>query len=187
MSVSSEVRNLTGEVVASFEAAIGEVGGLIERGIDILAGYRREEEVVRDSLRESLASVASLRRRDFDGLTGRILDFQCRREHQIKIFIKGFLARQRDLAARLKRSLQAGIFHEVERITRELQEMTETARAEIVSFQKEQEAIRENFASLEARKETLSVREFKRVIGDLEAQLRISEPSAAGLQRSAVG
>lgn len=181
MSVSSEIRNLTGDVVASFGAGIGEVGGLIEKGIDILAGYRREEEAVRDSLRKSFASVASLRRRDFDGLTGRILEFQCRRESQIKVFIKGFLARQRDLAARLRRSLQAGLLQEMERITRELQQTIEAAQAEIASFQKEQDLIRETFASLEARKETLPVREFKRIIQDLETQLRISESAAVDL------
>ncbi|MBI2060284.1 MAG: hypothetical protein HYT87_10985 [Nitrospirae bacterium] len=187
MSVSSEIRNLTGDVVASFGAGIGEVGGLIEKGIDILAGHGRVDEAVRESLRESLASVTSLRRRDFDGFTERVLDFQCRRESQIKMFIKGFLARQGDLAARLRRSLHAGILQEVERITRELQKTIETAKAEIVSFQNEQDLIRETFASLEAKKETLSVREFKRVIQDLETQLQISEPSAIDLQRSAVG
>lgn len=187
MSVSGEIRNLTGDVITSFEAGIGEVGGLIGRGIDVLVGFRREEEAVRESLRESLASVASLRRRDFDGLTGRILEFQCRRESQIKVFVKGFLEDQRDLAARLRRSLQAGLLQEVERIKQQLEGAVGTAKAEIVSFQKEQDLIRESFANLEARKETLSAREFKKVIQDIEAQLRIGEPAAADLQRSAAG
>lgn len=170
MPVPDEIRKLTEEVVVSFDSGVGAVRFLIEKGLEILDGYRREEEALRGSLRETLSSVASLRRKDFDAVTAPILDFQSRREAEIKGLIKSLLARQKDLTGRLKRCLEAGILQEVERIKKELPAMIEQARQEVISFQREQERIRTTFASLQAQKGEITAREFKKAIQDLERE-----------------
>lgn len=167
----SEIKNVTKEVVASFNSGIEAVGLLIEKGLELLDSYRREQEAVRGSLRDSLASVGSLRHKDFDGLMEGILTFQAEREGEIKSLIKNFLGRQRELAARLRRSLEAQIFEEVEKSKQGLSEMFEKAKLEILAFQKEQEKIRETFQGLETRKENITAREFKKAIQDLEGEL----------------
>lgn len=171
MSVPNEIRNLIEGVVTSFASGIGAVGALIDNGLEILEGYRREQEAIRGSLREALASVGSLRRKDFDGVMERVLTFQSLREADIKTLIREFLGRQRELAARLKRSLEAGIFPEVERIKNELAGMIAEARGEIQSFQREQERIHKAFMDLEDRKGKISAQEFKAVIHGLETDL----------------
>ena len=171
MSAPKEIQNLTEGVVSSYDAGIAAVGQLIEKGLDLLDGYRKEQEAIRGALREKLASVGSLRRKDFDEVIGRVLNFQSERELEIKRLIREFLSRQKELVGRLKRSLEAGIFQEVDRCKRELSHMIEQARDEILSFQQEQGRIREALASLMGRKELVSVREFKAVIQDLEGKL----------------
>lgn len=170
MSVPNEIRNLTEGVVASFEEGINAVGHLIEQGLGLLDGYHREQEAVQGRLREALATVGSLRRKDFDGIMEGILVFQSGRESAIETLIKVFLRKQKELAARLKRSLEAGIFQEVDRCKVELSTMIDEAREEIVSFQREQQKIRSTLVTLEAQGQ-VSAKEFKLVIQDLETEL----------------
>lgn len=171
MSVPEEIRKLTEEVVASFGSGVGTVGHLIDKGLELLDGYQREEEAVRSRLRESLASVGSLRHKDFDGIMEQILSFQSRREAEIKGLIRAFLARQGELAATLKRCLEGGLFEEARRIKKELAEKIEEARQELLSFQGEQRLIRATFATLEEKNGQVSGREFKKAIQDLEVEL----------------
>lgn len=182
MSVPNEIRNLTEGVVASFETGITAVGVLIDKGLEILDGYRREQEAVRCHLRERLATVGSLRRKDFDGVMEKILRFQSEREREIQVFIRDFLNRQREITSRLRRSLEAGIFQEVERIKGELAGLIDEARGEIVSFQVEQGKISEMFARIESSSATLSARELKQQVQELETEL-----FGAGEQQNVVG
>ena len=171
MSVPNEIRNLTEGVVASFETGITAVGVLIDKGLEILDGYRREQEAIRCHLRERLATVGSLRRKDFDGLMERVLCFQSKREQEIQAFIRNFLNRQREITSRLRRSLEAGIFQEVERLKGELAGLIDEAKEEVISFQVEQGKIREMFARIESSSATLSARELRKQVQDLETEL----------------
>lgn len=171
MSVPNEIRNLAQGVVASFESGVGTVGLLIDKGLEILDGYRREQEAIRGQLRERLATVGSLRRKDFDGMMEKILCFQSDREREIQTFIRDFLGRQKEMTSRLRRSLEAEILQEVERIKGELAGLIDEAREEIVSFQGEQEKIRKMFAWIESSCGTLSAGEFGKKVLDLEKEL----------------
>lgn len=186
MSVPNEIRNLTEGVVTSFESEIAAVELLINKGLDVLDGYRQEEEAIRGNLRESFASIGSLRRKDFDDVMERILAFQTEREAEIKKLIRGCLARQKDLAGRLKRSLAEGILEEADRCKKELSEIIEKAKEEVVAFQVEQERIRKTLTQLEMNKEKVSAREFKQVIQDLEQELSGGQPEN-GFQRLVAG
>lgn len=171
MSVPEEIRKLTEGVVASFGSDIGTVGHLIRKGLEILDGYQREEEAVRSGLRENLASVSSLRHKDFDGLVEKILDFQSQREVEIKTLIRTFLASQGELSETLRHCLEGGLLQEAERLKEELAGKIEGARRELLSFQREQGLIRQTFASLEEKNGQVSGREFKKAIQDLETAL----------------
>lgn len=185
MSVPNEIRNLTEEVVASFESGIDAVGLLIEKGLEILDGYRREQEAIRGTMRETMAEVGNLRRKDFDGVMEHLLNFQLQRESEIKRIIKDFLSQQKKLTQRLKRSLAAGISEEVERCKKELSQMMEGVREEILSFQQEQALVRIAFANLETRKDQITVREFKEIIQDLEGDILPGDKPAVSIQQSA--
>lgn len=182
MSVPHEISHLTGGVVTSFESEIAAVELLINKGLDLLDGYRREEDAIRGSLRESFASIGSLRRKDFDDVMGRILAFQTGRETEIKRLIRGCLARQKDLAGRLKRSIEEGILEEADRCKKELSKIIESSKEAIIAFQVEQERIRKTLTRLEVNKEKVSVREFRQVIQDLETEL-----FGADLKQQAMG
>src|SRR3990167_3322003 len=164
MPVPEEIRNLTEAVLLSFESGIDAVGHLIEQGLELLDGYRREQEALRGKLREGLATVGGLRKKDFDGVMEGILDFQSDRESEIKALIKGFLSREKELTERIKRSLQSGLFQEIDPIKGELAKLIEQMRGEVVLFQKEQGMIHQTLMQLEEASGSMTARELKRVI-----------------------
>lgn len=180
MPIPNGVQNLTEGVVSSFESGIGAVELLIEKGLEILDEYRREQEAIRENLRERLASVGNLRRKDFDDVIERILDFQSHRERDLKELIRTLLAQQKALAGRLKRCLQAGIFNEVNRYKQEIAQTIGEARTSILEFQREQDLIRKTFEGLEAQKGEISTREFKRVVHNLEKELTLKGGESNG-------
>lgn len=171
MFASAEIHHLTEEVVASFGSGIRAVETVIGSGLDILDGYRMEQEAVQGSLRDRFAAVGSLRRKDFDVVMERILSFQSRRETEIKSLIREFLSRQRGVIARLLCALKVGTVEEVGRSKTELAAMIEKAKHEIEAFQREQGRIRETFARFETDRKQPSAREFKRAIEVLEIEL----------------
>ncbi|MBI4356441.1 MAG: hypothetical protein HY559_00980 [Gammaproteobacteria bacterium] len=171
MTVPNEVTTITEGVISSFESGIGGTELLIEKGLEILDGSRREHSEIRGDLREKLASIGNLRKKDFDGVMEQILSFQLRRESELKGLIRSFLANQKALAGRLKKSLQAGILDEVERFKQEIIQMQEEARTHILEFQKEQEEIRTTFEKFYG-KGNISARHFKQVVSELEKTLK---------------
>lgn len=172
MTPSSEIKEITEGLVTSFDTGVEAVRVLIENGLVLLDGYRAGQNAIRGSLRERLAAVGSLRRKDFDGLMEGVLKFQSEREGEIKGMIRGFLTEEKGLTARLRRTIHAGLFHEVEGVKRELAALIERTRAEIVAFQGEQEAIRQTISALlEENPSEITTREFKHAIHDLEERL----------------
>lgn len=171
MAVSNEIQGMTEGILSSFEAGIGAVELLIEKGLGTLDEYQRGQVAIREDLRERLASAGNLRRKDFDVLVEKILAFQAHRERDLKELVRTFLAAQKALAGRLKKSLQSGILDEGGRCKQEIAQMTEQARTNVLMFQLEQDHIRVTFQELQAQKDGISVRHFRQVIGDLEKTL----------------
>lgn len=112
----------------------------------------------------------------------KVLAFQSDRERGIQTFLRDFLGRQKELTSRLRRSLEAGILKEVDRIKGELAGLIDEAREEIAFFQGEQEKIRKMFAWIESSGETLSAGEFRKQVQALERELL-----GADVKQSAVG
>jgi hypothetical protein len=178
VSVPNKIKNLTAGVVTSYDSSLSAVELLINKGLELLDGYRAEEAAVRGSLRDSLTSIGKLRRKDFDILVEPILEFQLRREKEIKSLIKKFLSSQGELTQKLKRSLEAGNLQEVEQTKGKLTRIIEAAKSEILAFQREQARIRETFDQLDSRKEK-SVGALKQIVCDLERELGIITHSSS--------
>lgn len=172
MAVSNEMQSMTEGILSSFEAGIGAVELLIEKGLGTLDEYQRGQVAIREDLRERLALAGNLRRKDFDGLVEKILAFQAQREKDLKELVQTFLAAQKALVGRLRKSLQSGILDEVDRCKQEIAQMIEQARTNVLMFQLEQDRIRTTFQELQAQKGDISVRHFRWIIGDLEKTLK---------------
>ncbi|MBI5299543.1 MAG: hypothetical protein HY877_04530 [Deltaproteobacteria bacterium] len=170
-----EIRDRTAEIVASYDERICAVSDIIEKSLKMLDESRHTSQTVQNQLKETLAKVESLRKKDFDALTTPMLLHQEKREHEIKEFLDSFLKNQRQLASQLKRVIQAGIFPKVPELEKALGETIQEAKEHLVSFCKEQTLIGEKMQSLLHKKEALTLREFKEALGALQRELGFSE------------
>lgn len=174
MGRHEEVKNLTVGVVASYDERICAVGDIIEKSLEMLDQHRQAEQTVQSELRETLAKVESLRKKDFDCLMGPILDHQEKREKEIKQFLNDFLKRQRELAGQLKRLIQAGILSQVPEVERSIEEAIEEAKQHLLCFQKEQALIWKKMQALFQKKEELTLKEFKKTLDILQTELGLN-------------
>jgi seryl-tRNA synthetase len=172
-----EIGRLAREVIASYEARISWVERIVEATHEMLETFRRQREAMRAQLRETLARVASLRRRDFDAMMEGILVRQEERERAIKETIKDYLAEQRALAAALKEALARG---EAERIgtVKELLKGIEARREErerevrtlLADFQSEQDELVRALHGLLSNGSSVRVVEFKATLSAIQSR-----------------
>lgn len=170
-----EVRDRTAEIVASYDERICAVSDIIEKSLKMLDESRHTSQTVQNQLKETLAKVESLRKKDFDALTTPMILHQEKREREIREFLDSFLKNQRELANQLKRVIQAGIFAKVPELEKALGETIHEAKEHLVGFCKEQTLIGEKMQSLQNKKEALTLKEFKGVLGNLQKELGLSE------------
>lgn len=171
MTNPEKVMKFTEEVISSYHQGIDAVGQMIEGGMNLLDQYRLQQRVIRESLREKLARIGSLRHKDFDQTLLPLLAYQERSEEEVKGLIQGLLRRQRDLTGMLTRSLRFGLKDDVTRFKNELVTGLEEMRLALQRFQKEQGLIQETFQSLEETDEPVNTRNFRKVVETLEKAL----------------
>lgn len=171
MTNPDKVMKFTEEVISSYHQGIDAVGQMIEGGMKLLDQYRLQQRVIRESLREKLARIGSLRHKDFDQILLPLLAYQERSEEEVKGLIQGLLRRQRDLTGMLTRSLRFGLKDDVTRFKNELVTGLEEMRLALQRFQKEQGLIQETFQSLEETDEPVNTRNFRKVVETLEKAL----------------
>lgn len=170
-----QVRDMTAAMVASYDERICAVGEIIEKSLAMLDQYRHAEQLVRIQLRETLAKVESLRKKDFDLLMAPILVHQEKREQEIKHFLNLFLKGQRTMSGQLKRTIQAGILLSIPDLEKAIQKSIEEAKEYLIDFQKEQAFIGEKMRCLFRKKEELTLKEFKETLDILCGELGLNK------------
>jgi len=171
MTNPEKVMKFTEEVISSYYQGIDAVGQMIEGGMELLDQYRLQQRVIRESLREKLSRIGSLRHKDFDQILLPLLAYQERSEEEVKDLVQGLLRRQRDLTGMLRRSLRFGLKDDVTRFKNELVTGLEEMRLALQRFQQEQGLIQETFQSLEETDEPVNTRNFRKVVETLEKAL----------------
>lgn len=171
MSGFEEIRDRTADIVVNYDERICAVSDIIEKSLKMLDESRHISLAVQNQLKETLARVESLRKKDFDALTSPILLHQERREQKIKELLGSFLKNQRELASQLKRVIQAGIFSKVPELEKALEETIQGAKEHLVGFCKEQTLIGEKMQYLFQKRDTLTLKEFKEVLEILQKEI----------------
>lgn len=174
-----ELKTLTANMVASYDERVGAVEEIIEKSLGMLEQNARAGQIIRNQLKETLAKVESVRKKDFDILTAPLLSHQEKRGTEIKEFLHSFLKNQRESARQLKRMIQEGILNQVPDWEKRIQAMMEETKARIRDFQKEQTLISEKMQCLFRQKEKLTLQEFKKTLDQLQAELGLNKQNGA--------
>lgn len=195
------------DIVTSYDNRISEVGTVIENTYQVLEEYqnnilqsKEDREKIKAQLREALTSQQHLRRKDFDQMiekiSGGITDRKEKIENNqyiIREELKGYLDKQKDIAAALRERLARftdhlkenesnrlvdfkiylkGLQSQQEKRGEEVRKMLEGFRKELEVYRAEQMLMSQTLRNLLSKGNSLRIRDFKVAISEIQAQQR---------------
>lgn len=185
-SASESTDRLIDILFASYEERVSSIGAFLDTTFQVmqeaqnpLSGMKEERERINLELRERLARVRSLRRKDFDRMMRELLSNQREQEEETRGMLDGYLKEQkaiaqvlRDSLTRVRDSAAADKVAAVNRLHEKLQETLvrqEQCRAtmceKLGEFQHRHEVLTMELKELLARGEELKIRDFKLMLG----------------------
>lgn len=175
--MTDDMAGVAGEIIASYEARVASVEQINEAAHETLEASRRRRDGMRSQLREALARVASLRKRDFDAMMQGLLIRQEAREQAVREAVREYLAEQRALAAALKEAVAGGVPPRSRDVRALLAQMAATREAReqevkrlLADFQSEQEKFAQALQHFLSADEGFRVREFKATLETIQAR-----------------
>lgn len=193
MYMQDDVRDSLDTIISSYEDRIKSVESTYDSIFQIFHTFqtffidvKQEQEQTNTQLRENLARNGSLRKKDFDNMMQDVLKTQDEREEEVKGLLNAYLNEQYKMASLLRKNLSevrgALAKGEVEKIRefkgliRSLLDEQESKKEEITSnlkeFQKEQERVATGIKALLAKGNELRIRDFKRMLKEIQIQNR---------------
>jgi len=195
------------DIVTSYDNRISEVGIVIENTYQVLEEYqndilqsKEDREKIKAQLREALTNQQHLRRKDFDrmiekisgGITDRKEKIE-KNQHIIREELRGYLNKQKDIAATLRERLARSTDHltenesnrlidfniflkdlqtQQEKRGEEVRKMLEGFRKELEVYRAEQVLMSQILRNLLSKGNFLRIRDFKVAISEIQAQQR---------------
>ena len=195
------------DIVNSYDNGISEVRTIIENTYQVLEEYqndiaqsKEDREKIKAQLREALTNQQHLRRKDFDrmiekisgGTTNRREEIE-KNQHIIREELRGYLDKQKDIAATLRERLARFTDHLKENESNRLRDFKiflkvlqtqqekrgEKVRKMLGGFRKELEVYRaeqmlmsQTLRDLLSKGNSLRIRDFKVAISEIQAQQR---------------
>jgi hypothetical protein len=195
------------DIVTSYDNGISEVRTIIENTYQVLEEYqndivqsKEDREKIKAQLREALTNQQHLRRKDFDqmiekisgGITNRKEEIE-KNQHIIKEELRGYLDKQKDIAATLRERLSRFTDHlkeneanrlrdfkiflkelqtQQEKRGEEVRKMLEGFRKELEVYRAEQMLMSQTLRDLLSKGNSLRIRDFKVAISEIQDQQR---------------
>ncbi len=187
MRTVEEMQNLTQNLISSYDSQLDAIGAIIDNTYRVLDDFKDKRVILSHTLKETLASGQSLRKKDFDGMMKGILLNQQEKEKEVKQSLKKFIEEQKRRADELKDALTKG---EVERI-RKAQMGIENGMAEVKGLLKEydeqQKGLAEELRRLLTKGKDLKIKDLKDTIRNLQNLTKGKEVKRMGLSDVTAG
>lgn len=105
---SEELKSTIEVILDSYKARVRVAEGIIEDTNNILSAFANKRKAMSSSLKGALAKVASLRKKDFDGMMEEIIERQVQKEEYVKQVLEDFMEEERNVVGRLEKLLGRG-------------------------------------------------------------------------------
>jgi DNA anti-recombination protein RmuC len=102
------LRDTADDIIASYEARVRVVGGIIEDTHKMMSEFKDRREHMSKELQEVLAKRESLRKKDFDRMMADIVARQNEREKEVKEMLENFRKEEEAVAEKLRNLLRKG-------------------------------------------------------------------------------
>ena len=202
-----KMKKILKEIVSSYDNRISEVGTVIENTYQVLEEYQNDivqskenRDKIKAQLREILTNKQHLRRKDFDQMIEKISEGTTngkeeieKNQYTIREELRGYLDKQKDVAATLRERLARFTDHlkenesnrlidfkiflkdlqvQQEKRGKEVRKMLEGFRKELEVYRAEQMLMSQTLRDLLSKGNSLRIRDFKGAISEIQAQQR---------------
>ena len=175
MNSNDEMKKLVLRVVSLYESRVLSVGMIIDDSHRLLEDFRRQRNEMCEKLRNRLASIKSLRKKDFDSMMEDIQGNQDVQETGVKELLETFLKEQKELGAVLKKNLEKE--HEIKaedfrNIIQDIQvrqeERLNEIRIALEHFQNDYHEMFKTLHDLLNKREMVRVRDIRSVLDNVK-------------------
>ena len=101
-------KDLTGEIIDSYEMRAKTIGTLMRQSIQVLKDYQRQQEEMAGELKNILAKTEFLRKKDFDKMMEEIWRKRDEREKKVHKTLEDFLREEKEMIDELRKFLDLG-------------------------------------------------------------------------------
>ena len=168
-----KMRCLAENVVTMYVSRLETLSQTMGDTYDLLDRGRVEREQMGDMLRDLLAGGTSLRRKDFDQMMRDVFERQNERERAVRVYMKGFLKEQADLAEKLRGALQGGDLEQVKPIQSSIEKGMAEAKQMLLDFHHEEQTLMRRLKVLLDKGDGLTVAEFKTAVTQMRSDLSV--------------
>ena len=175
MNSNDEMKKLVLRVVSLYESRVLSVGMIIDDSHRLLEDFRRQRNEMCEKLRNRLASIKSLRKKDFDSMMEDIQGNQDVQETSVKELLETFLKEQKELGAVLKNNLEkeneikAEDFRNIiQEIQARQQDRLSEIRIALEHFQNDYQEMFKTLHDLLNRREIVKIRDIKSVLENVK-------------------
>lgn len=191
MQLVEDMKNIVENIISSYETRVQNISSIFDTTHQLLEGFqdsfldmRQERERLKLELRENLAKVESLRKKDFDNMMQGILSGQDEREKEVKHLLKSYLNEQKKMAHALRDNLfkvkdafakgEAGRIKEFQEMIKKIlgkqDERKEEVTFQLKDFQKEQKVLAKRLKELLAKGRELRIKDLKSMLKEFQIQ-----------------
>ena len=186
MDKVKEKKDLTGEVIDSYEMRVETVSSLMRQTVQVLKNFQPQQEEMAEELKNILAKTEFLRKKDFDKMMEEIWGKRGEREKKLHKTLEDFLRDEREMIDELRKLLGSGepmkmddftVFKE--RILDRQREREKKVSQILKSFHLEQEELRTALRRLLLKGDRVKIKDLKELIRGFRAH-RIHKQSSIG-------
>jgi hypothetical protein len=175
MKTVEQMRNLTQDLIASYDARVDTIGTIIDNTYQALDDFKDKRAKLSGELKETLAKRGSLRKKDFDRMMNGILLSQEEREKEVKQSLKNFIKEQKKEAFELKDALTKGEVERMKKAQIEIEKGVAEVKELLKEFDEQQKELTEKLRKLLTKGKDLKIKDFKEMIRNLSQDAEFAQ------------
>ncbi len=187
MRTVEEMRNLTQNLISSYDSQVDAIGAIIDNTYQVLDDFKDKRVILSHTLKETLASGQSLRKKDFDGMMKGILLNQQEKEKEVKQSLKKFMEEQKRRAGELKDALTKGEVEGMRKAQTGIEKGVAEVKGLLKEYDEQQKELAEELRKLLTKGKDLKIRDLKDALRNLQNLTREKEVKRMGLSNVTAG
>lgn len=187
MRTVEEMKNLTQDLITSYDAQVDAIGAIIDNTYQALDDFKDKRAKLSHELKETLAAKQSLRKKDFDRMMNGILLHQEEKEKEVKQSLKKFIEEQKREARELKDALSKSEVERMKKAQIEIEKSVAQIKRLLKNFGDQQKELTEELRKLLIKGKDLKIEDVKDMIRNLSQDAEFAQTLTNGKEVKRMG